>query len=172
MLVINSQSKRNAIINSSNHCLYDISELPERFIQAHYNPSVIPGADYPSNLTLGANCQVYAYELLTHFGLPPSQLPAFRSSDLWDDQRYTKKIKPDLSPTQQNELEWLDLMLYNHIPDAFGAHVGVYIGKQRVLHLSQANGHPVIQAHTDLLSEDKYCYFIGAKRVLGLNRVS
>lgn len=129
-------------------------EIPEKFINVHYNGKRIPEVDNPSDLILGANCQLYAYELLRHFGKHP---PTLRSSELWSDQHYT---------VITDSYELLDLMLYNKTPVAYGAHVGVYIGEGKVLHLSYAIGHPVIQNHTALLAEEKYAYFIGAKRVL------
>ena len=131
-------------------------EIPAKFINVHYNSQRIPEVADPSNLALGANCQLYAYELLRYFGKHP---PSLRSSELWSDNLYTKEIAV--------YEEVLDLMLYNKTPAAYGAHVGVYVGDGMVLHLSSAIGYPVIQKHTELLAQEKYACFIGAKRVLG-----
>ena len=128
-------------------------EIPEKFIDVSYNPQRIPNVENQSDLTLGANCQVYAYELLRHFGKHP---PMLRSSELWSDEQYTHRV---------NDFEILDLMLYNKTSDSYGAHVGVYVGDGMVLHLSQEIGHPVIQRHDELLLNNKYSFFIGAKRV-------
>jgi len=128
-------------------------EIPPRFVNVHYDGLRIPDVENQSDLTLGANCQLYAYELLRYFGKHP---PSLRSSELWRDNAYTKETKT---------YKTLDLMLYNKTPQAYGAHVGVYVGDGRILHLSYAIGYPVIQKHTALLSQAKYACFIGAKRV-------
>lgn len=129
-------------------------EIPPAFINVHYDGQRIPNVENQADLTLGANCQLYAYELLRHFGKHP---PSLRSSELWSDDCYTKKT---------TAYTIFDLMFYNKIPQAYGAHVGVYVGNGMVLHLSYAIGHPVIQKHTELLLQAKYACFIGAKRVL------
>jgi len=139
----------------------NVFEIPVEFAHVCYNPQKIPKPEHEANpdfvdLVLGANCQLYAYELLRYFGRKP---PSLRSSELWDDQCFTKAVA--------STYQIFDLMLYNKTPQAYGAHVGVYVGDDRVLHLSYAIGYPVIQSHTELLSQEKYAYFIGAKRVLG-----
>jgi len=128
-------------------------EIPQRFYDVSYNSSRIPGVKYQSNLSLGANCQVFAYELLKHFG---KVIPPFRSSELWDDQIHTKKVE---------RYEPLDIMLYHNEPKAFGAHVGIYIGEGKVFHLSSKVGTPEITTHDKLLLQECYSYFIGAKRI-------
>ena len=131
-----------------------VFKIPERFADVRYNAQRIPDVENQSDLSLGANCQVYAYELLRHYGKSP---PLLRSSELWSDEQYTQKV---------SDYKFLDLMLYNNTLDAYGAHVGVYVGNGFVLHLSKEIGHPVIQKHEALLLNKKYVYFIGAKRVL------
>lgn len=42
--------------------------IPARFFNVSYVSRRIPGVDSPSDLSLGANCQLFAYELLRHFG--------------------------------------------------------------------------------------------------------
>lgn len=129
-------------------------EIPENFINVSYNPKIIPNGENQPDLTQGANCQVYAYELLRYFGKNP---PLLRSSELWSDEQQTKKVV---------DYERLDLMLYNKTPQSYGAHVGVYVGNGMVLHLSQEVGYPVIQHHDELILNKKYTCFIGVKRVL------
>ena len=128
-------------------------QIPKPFIGIQYNGKRIPGIENASDLSLGANCQLYAYELLRYFG---KTIPPFRSSNLWEDTEYTKKVDTP---------QFLDLMLYNKTPDPFGAHVGLYVGNDQVLHLSFDIGYPVIQQHSELISQEKYAYFIGAKRL-------
>ncbi len=88
--------------------------IPERFNKVKYCSAKIPGVDNEADLTLGANCQVFAYALLRHFGLNP---PPLRSSELWSDTQFTKNV---------SEFEALDIMMYNNKDQAYGAHVGVY----------------------------------------------
>jgi len=124
-------------------------------LNAKYNSSRIPGVDNQSNLILGANCQVFAYEFLR---VNDIKLPNFRSSELWEDKIYTKIV---------NDFEPLDLMLYNSIDGkSFGAHVAVYIGFNDVIHLSADNKIYEIIKHENIIKNQKYKYFIGAKRVL------
>ncbi|OAD18632.1 cell wall-associated hydrolase [Candidatus Thiomargarita nelsonii] len=129
-------------------------KIPKPFIHVKYNPQRIPGVENQVNLNLGANCQVYAYELLRYFGKNP---PMYRSSELWRDSQYTAKTK---------NYKILDLMLYNKTPQSYGAHVGIYVGNGNVLHLSSDIGYPVIQKHEELILQEKYSCFIGAKRVI------
>jgi cell wall-associated NlpC family hydrolase len=128
-------------------------EIPDKFFHVKYVAARIPSVENASDLRLGANCQLFVYEILRHFG---HVIPAFRSSDLWGDEVYTCKVS-DFCP--------LDLMLYHHKLGAYGAHLGVYIGKGKVLHLAQRAGKPEIMNHTDFASMRRYAYFIGAKRL-------
>ena len=128
--------------------------LPDKFLGVCYQPARIPGVEQQSNLELGANCQLYAYELLRYFGF---DLPPFRSSELWADNKYTVEVK---TPRE------LDLMLYHRKQQSYGAHVGIYFGDGKVLHLSREIGYPAIQPHEELLADPKYAYLIGIKRPL------
>lgn len=60
----------------------------------------------------GANCQVFAYEVLRHFGLAA---PAVRSDQPWAGTQTTVRV-----PTARS----LGLLLFNATGDAYGAHVG------------------------------------------------
>jgi hypothetical protein len=57
-------------------------------------------------------------------------------------------------------------MLYSSNGESFGAHVAVYIGNGNVIHLSLENGKPEIISHNNMLQNQKYCKFVGAKRIL------
>ena len=127
--------------------------IPERFFDVKYEGARIPGCDNQSNLWLGANCQVFAYELLRENGL---DIPNDRSSELWSDESYSQKV---------NDYLPLDIFLYNSCPKSFGAHVGVYIGGGMVFHLSLDNGFPKKESHESMLKNPKYKSFIGAKRI-------
>jgi len=128
--------------------------IPDNFLTVKYVGARIPGIENQADLRLGANCQVFAYELLKKNGLYP---PNLRSSELWDDILHTKKVK---------NLRALDLMLYNPDNESFGAHVGVYIGAEKIIHLSYQNQKPEIIEHKLMSNNEKYRVFIGAKRVL------
>lgn len=128
-------------------------EIPDRFFHVKYVAARIPSVENPSDLSLGANCQLFAYEVLRHFGY---SIPAFRSSNLWEDKIYTDAV---------NDFLPLDLMLYHDKSIAYGAHLGVYIGEGKVLHLAKSVGKPEIRPHVDFALIDQYAYFIGAKRL-------
>jgi len=59
-------------------------------------------------------------------------------------------------------------MLYGQTGDAYGAHVAVFIGDGKVIHLSQENGKPEVLPHKSMLLNEKYRCFVGAKRILKL----
>ncbi|MFC9843538.1 hydrolase [Streptomyces sp. NPDC060223] len=105
-------------------------------------------------LAEGANCQLFAYEVLRHCSLT---VPDWRSSDLWDDTGLTERValaRP------------LDLALFNATDEAWGAHVGVVVGEDRVLHLCAEVGRPVVWDLADFAARDRYRTLIGFKRVL------
>ena len=79
----------------------------------------------------------------------------FRSSDLWEDTTYTKKVKT---------LRLLDILMFNKNKDAYGAHLGLYLGNDRILHLSKEIGYPTIWNFADFKKRTGYKVFIGAKR--------
>lgn len=128
-------------------------EVPKHFFTVSYNGDRYPGAPGVSGLADGANCQLFAYELLRYFG---KRIPDFRSSDLWEDEEATFAV---------TTLEPLDLLLYHSVPRAWGAHVAVYLGESQILHLAKDLDRPVIWTHEQFLSTPNYRYFIGAKRV-------
>lgn len=118
-----------------------------------YNATHYPGAVNTNGLEGGANCQQFAYELLRQHGLA---IPDFRSRELWQDEYFTTVVQ---------SLQPLDLLLWNKHEDAYGAHVGVYVGDGMAVHLSKEIGYPVL-AHLDTFPNNSlYRVFIGAKRV-------
>ena len=128
-------------------------DIPDRFKNVRYVSSRIPGCKDDSDLTLGANCQVFAYNLLKDFGLNP---PNYRSSELWGDSEFSEVV---------TEFKPLDIMMYNDSTGSYGAQVGVYVGNGLVYHLSLSNGVPMFERHLDLLQQSRYQFFIGAKRI-------
>lgn len=136
--------------------MFDLSllpfELPERFHSVSYKSECYPGAKGMDGLKNGANCQQYAYELLRHFGY---FVPDLRSSDLWEDKEHTRKIEA---------LEVFDLVLLNHNNQSWGAHIGIYSGENRILHLSKRIGIPALEALDVMMAREEYRHYIGAKR--------
>jgi murein DD-endopeptidase / murein LD-carboxypeptidase len=136
-------------------CRLDLSQspikIPERFHQVRYNHDRYPGV---RGLVGDANCQQYAYEFLREFGYT---IPHFRSSDLWEDTEHTVVSKLP---------EAFDLIFVNDKPDSWGAHIGVCLGNEAVLHLSQKIGMPAIERIASLTERRQYRYLIGFKRVL------
>ncbi len=128
--------------------------IPIHFFNSIYDASKYPGSGNCISLENGANCQYFAYELLKHFDL---SVPDFRSSDLWEDITYTEKVI-DLKP--------LDLVFFNKDENSYGAHVGVYIGANKVVHLSKEVNYPTVWDMEEFTKRKSYSYFIGAKRVL------
>ena len=128
--------------------------LPVGFESVHYVSSRIPGVASASDMSLGANCQLYAYQILKQHGLV---LPDFRSSELWADTTYTEQVEQFLP---------LDIVLLNTVYESYGAHVGLFWGQDWVLHLSKQNGRPKIERLTDLLGQKAYRCLVGAKRVI------
>lgn len=133
--------------------------VPSAFMQVRYNGKQIPGSGQPI-FESGANCQLFAYTLLEKNG---TSIPPFRSSELWTDNEHTSTVKGGFMPG--------DLMLYHDHPEAWGAHVGLYIGDNQVIHLSKENGLPEIIDHGQIQKNPRYTHFIGAKRPKG-NRLT
>lgn len=133
-----------------------LASLPDEFWQTSYNGKHHPQAEGVKGLEGGANCQQFAYEVLRFYGLNP---PNLRSSELWEDNHTLITI------TDLNALQPLDLLLWNKTAQAYGAHVGVYVGEGQALHLSQTNQYPKVEALSYLATLPNYPVWIGAKRV-------
>ena len=127
--------------------------IPLFFFNSYYDGSKYPGSLKCKGISKGANCQYFAYELLRYFGL---EIPDFRSSNLWEDTITTKKVKRLLP---------LDIVLFNKDTESYGAHVGVYLGNDKIIHLSKEVGYPTIWDVKDFKKREKYKVFIGAKRI-------
>jgi lipoprotein Spr len=129
-----------------------LDRLPPEFRTVRYDGGQPP--DGRHDLASGANCQRYAYAVLAQFGI---DLPPWWSSELWDDAELTHRV---------SEFEPLDLLLFSREGKAFGAHVAVYAGEGRALHLSKSVGHPVVWTLEQFLERPEYSVLIGGKRAL------
>jgi lipoprotein Spr len=127
-------------------------QIPQHFMIVRYDGSCFPGAPGVIGLKKGANCQQFAYELLRHFG---HEVPNLRSSDLWEDEVHTARVQ-DFKP--------FDLLFFSADGEAWGAHVGVYLGDGKVIHLSAAAGLPEIQDLPWFQETLRYRVLLGAKR--------
>ncbi|MFE1172385.1 cell wall hydrolase [Streptomyces sp. NPDC058773] len=152
-------------------------QLPEALRNVTYSGARHPGATTPEcpshtaggpagrpapgpfdDLDRGANCQRYAYAVLRHFGL---LIPPLRSAELWADTRATHRV---------DRPQPLDLVLFDGGPAAgrppgYGAHVGVHLGPDEVLHLCREAGRPVVWRYADFAARPRYGRFLGTKRV-------
>jgi cell wall-associated NlpC family hydrolase len=122
-----------------------------RYVGARFPGS--PEVTERPGLADGANCQLFAYEVLRLFGLDP---PDLRSSELWADRTCTKEV---------TVAQPLDLALFNADDNPWGAHVGVYIGDAQVLHLSAEVGFPAVWRVSDFALRERYRTLIGFKRL-------
>ncbi|OXM70977.1 MULTISPECIES: hydrolase [Amycolatopsis] len=127
-----------------------LTRLPAWLTTVPYDGSRIPGsAGDPAS---GANCQVYAYAVLRHFG---RAAPDLRSRELWHDTAWTSRV---------SEPEPLDLALFNRTADPFGAHVGIWTDDDRVLHLCAEIGSPAVWTPAQFATREHYRTLIGFKR--------
>ncbi len=131
-------------------------ELPDAFWEVRYVGARYPGAPVVRKnpgLDEGANCQLFAYEVLRHFGLEP---PELRSSELWADTTSTQRVTVPRP---------LDLVLVNATRDAWGAHIGVWAGDDQVLHLCAEVGRPALWSPAMFAARPSYRVLVGYKRV-------
>ncbi|UGQ12904.1 cell wall hydrolase [Yinghuangia sp. ASG 101] len=134
--------------------------LPPGFRSVRYAAARHPGTTTAGDLSGGANCQVYAYAVLAHVGL---RVPPLRSSELWADREATESAAvPGL----------FDLVLFDGgrkpgRDEGYGAHVGVHVGPDRVLHLCREVGAPAVWSYRDFAERPYYSRLLGIKRVRG-----
>jgi hypothetical protein len=110
-----------------------------------YLGSAHPLAVSSPSIEEGANCQRYAYAVLAEFGL---QVPPVRSSDLLEH--------PGLVRVGAEEPAPLDLVLLNDTATAYGAHVGVHLAADQVLHLCAEIGRPAVWSYADFARRTRY----------------
>ncbi|MGW2232109.1 hydrolase [Streptomyces formicae] len=130
--------------------------LPAAFWEVPYVAARFPGSPAVARrpgLTAGANCQLFAYEVLAHLGA--GRLPDLRSDELWADTEATHRVT-DVRP--------LDLLLFNCTDNAYGAHVGVWVGDDAVLHLCAEAGRPVVWGLAEFAARARYRCLVGVKR--------
>lgn len=129
-------------------------EIPREFWDVRYSAQHFPGAPGICGVEGGANCQQYAYSILRHFGF---EILDLRSSDLWEDAVHTAVT---------NKMKPFDLVLVHRNQESFGAHVGLCVGQDLVLHLSKNIDSPAIETLAGMQRRAEYNYLIGFKTVL------
>ena len=127
-------------------------EIPEKFMAVSYAGECYPGAVGVVGIEQGANCQQFAYELLRHFG---RSVPDLRSSDLWADEISTERV---------GKFAPLDLLFFSETAESWGAHIGVYLGDGKVIHLSKQVGFPEIRDLSEFGKIELYKILLGANR--------
>lgn len=127
--------------------------IPETFLKIRYNGEIHPYTDYKKDLTDGSNCQIFAYSILRYFSL---EIPDFWSSELWEDTTHTEIV---------DEFQEFDILLYNNVNQAHSAHVTLFIGEDKIIHLSKAVGYPEIIEYQQFKERERYKYLIGGKRL-------
>ncbi|GLR89621.1 hypothetical protein [Bradyrhizobium iriomotense] len=136
-------------------CTVDIvPDIPERFWHIRYDTAHDPNSPTLPDIESGANCQNFAYELLRHFG---RYVPNLRSSNLREDTVYTVPVD-DHQP--------LDLLLFNSTSVAWGAHIAVYVGNDRAIHLSRRVGVATVWPLAQFAQRPEYRVLVGAKRAM------
>jgi len=55
-------------------------------------------------------------------------------------------------------------VLFNDSADPYGAHVGLVMATDQVLHLSREVGHPAIWSFADFAARPRYATLLGGKR--------
>ncbi len=131
-----------------------LQRWPAWLWQVPYDAGQHPGAQDLRSVREGANCQRFAAAVLELFGL---HVPALRSSDLWTDPRL-RRITP-------GNLEPLDLVLFAAEGSAYGAHVGVHLVEDQVLHLCAEVGRPAVWGYGDFAVRARYQKLLGGLRL-------
>lgn len=131
-----------------------LNDIPAHFLTVRYDGARYPGAVGTVGVADGANCQQFAYELLRHFGFV---VPDLRSSELWADTEHTVRVE-SLAP--------FDLLLFSPAGSAWGAHVGVYLGDEQVIHLAKEAGLPEVRPLAWFCEVPRYRVLLGGKRCL------
>ncbi len=131
-----------------------VLSLPPWFWSVPYLAANYPGAVPRAALRAGGNCQLFAYELLALHGFV---IPDLRSDDLWSDTSSTCRV---------SRPQPLDLVLFNADSQPYGAHVGVVVEGDRVLHLCQEVGTPAVWGWQQFRDRPRYSTVVGFKRPL------
>lgn len=134
--------ERSAVLDAIPPWFWDIP-----YVGAHY-----PGGVPREALRTGGNCQLFAYEVLAVHGFSVANL---RSDDLWHDTAST---------VQASVPQPLDLVLFQKDGNPYGAHVGLVVAYDEVLHLCKEVGRPAIWRWSAFAERPRFAVVIGYKR--------
>lgn len=137
-----------------NHWPKPLSEWPEGIWSMPYESTAGPSDEVSSSWLLASNCQRFAYGVLSLFG---RDCPPLRSSNLWDDVESTMEVTEPVP---------LDLVLFNATDDSFGAHLGVWMAPDEVLHLCKEVGIPTVWSIAEFTKRPRYRKIVGFKRIV------
>jgi hypothetical protein len=129
-----------------------LGRLPDWVWQVPYVGAAFPGAVARQSWRTGANCQLFAYEVLALNGW---DVPDLRSDELWLDTDSTACV---------GEPQPLDLVLFQKDEQLYGAHVGVVVDDDHVLHLCKEAGMPAVWPRAQFTAHPGYRVVIGFKR--------
>lgn len=115
----------------------------------------IPGRSPPtrSKRAPTASCTHTPFSAITAYRSRP-----VRSRELWLDVSSTSRAAAPYRP--------FDLLLVNDTAEAYGAHVGVFVSGDEVLHLCREVGVPTVWRLTDFARRERYATIVGVKRPL------
>jgi hypothetical protein len=130
---------------------------PEGVWTVPYNSLAGPASGGPDSWLDGSNCQRYAYGILNLFGV---NCPPLRSSNLWEDAAATKTVQ---GPQPH------DLVFFAADSNPFGAHIGVWMAPDEVLHLCKEMGRPTAWSMAEFAKRSRYRTLIGMKRITEFN---
>jgi hypothetical protein len=133
-----------------------LSDLPAAFWDVPWDADRYPGNVPRGELALGADDNLFAYEVLAHFGF---RIPDLRSAELWRD---TEATQVALTPRP------LDLVLFHDREQAYGAHCGVVCSDTEVLHLCKEVGTPTVWTFAQFAATPRYAHVVGIKRPLAV----
>lgn len=97
-------------------------KIPDWFMEIKYNPKIFPNWKIHDYKKDGANCQVFAYEILR---LNWKNIPDLRSSEMWEDAYFSKEV--------DSYIPW-DLLFFSSNNQSWWAHVWLYIWNNKVIH--------------------------------------
>lgn len=126
---------------------------PDWVFTAPYVGAAHPGVDFAGPIGDGANCQRFAYAVL---GLFDVHVSPHRSYELWEDK--------NLGHVSVADVQDLDLVLFNRVANAWGAHVAVALSG-KLLHLSAEVGQPALWQWSDFAGRERYRSVVGAIRL-------
>ena len=128
-------------------------EIPDWLMQINYNGKIIPNDTSHNIAKTGANCQVFAYHLLRSHQFI---VPEYRSSELWADTEFSEVITENFQP--------LDILFFHKKEESYGAHIAIYLGNDKAIHLSKKVGKPVVWDMKTFFEYPRYQFLLGAKR--------